>query len=476
MLTRRDLGLGAAAAALAGCAPAYRPATFPAPQSRQFPRDFIWGVATSAFQTEGALDADGRGQSIWDVFPRAKIADHSDAAIAVDSYHRYREDVALLQNLAVKAYRFSIAWPRVVPDGAGALNQKGVDFYSRLVDATLEDHITPYATLFHWDLPLALQQHGGWSQRETAQRFADYANIIATRLGDRVKHFCIMNEPSVHVFAGHVLGVHAPGLKDSNLIGPVTHHLNLAQGMAIQALRAAKSDLTIGTTLAITPSRPGQDGIAPLNEAAAKGFDAVWNGAFLDPLLKGVYPAQARGFIEPSLRANDMSVIRQPVDFIGANYYAPAYMRFDLASQAHIAPADPPPHTERDAFNREVDPAGMWQILKRLREEYDNPNVLITENGCSDPFSDDPAIQNDTFRINYLRRHLEAVKSAMEAGSRVGGYFHWTLIDNWEWAEGYRSKFGFVSQDRASSLRATKASYFWFKALAMTGRLNQAAA
>ncbi len=475
MLTRRELALGAAAAGLAGCAPAYTAATFPAPQARQFPRDFIWGVATSAFQTEGALDVDGRGQSIWDVFPREKIADRSDAAIAVDSYHRYREDIALLQGLAARAYRFSIAWPRVLPAGAGAINQKGVDFYSRLVDAVLEKRITPYATLFHWDLPLTLQQHGGWANRDTTQRFADYANIIATRLGDRVKHFCIMNEPAVHVFAGHVLGIHAPGLADTNLIGPVTHHLNLAQGLAIQALRAAHSDFTIGTTLAITPSRPAHDGIAPLNDAAAKGFDAVWNGAYLDPLLKGVYPAQARGFIEPLLRANDMAVIRQPVDFIGANYYAPAYLRFDLMSKAHIAPADPPPNTARDAFNREIDPAGMWQILKRLRDEYGNPNVLITENGCSDPFSDDPAIQNDTFRIAYLRRHLEAVKSAMEAGSRVGGYFHWTLVDNWEWAEGYRSKFGFVSQDRSNSLRATKASYAWFKALAMTGRLNVAA-
>ena len=425
-------------------------------------------------KTEGALAADGRGQSIWDVFPRDEIVDRSDASVANDSYHRYREDVALLQGLAVSAYRFSVAWPRVVPDGAGAVNQAGLDYYARLVDAQLEDHITPYATLFHWDLPHALQQRGGWAQRDTAQRFADYAGAVAARVGDRVKHFCILNEPSVHVFAGHVLGIHAPGLKDSNLIGPVTHHLNLAQGLAIQALRAARSDFTIGTTLALTPSRPVHDGLAPLNDAAAKGFDAVWNGAFLDPLLKGVYPAQARGFIEPSLRANDMSVIHQPVDFIGANYYAPAYLRFDLMSQAHIAPADPPPHTERDAFNREVDPAGMWEILKRLREEYGNPRVLITENGCSDPFTDDPAIQNDAFRIAYLRRHLEAVKSAMEAGSRVGGYFHWTLVDNWEWAEGYRSKFGVVSQDRSNGLRATKASYAWFKALAMTGRLNQA--
>lgn len=472
-ISRRALGLGAGAAVLAACAPhAGAPVTVPAPTGRQFPADFVWGCATSAFQIEGALTADGRGPSIWDAFPRTKIADGSDGSVANDSYHRYGEDVALLAGLGAKGYRFSIAWPRIVPDGAGAVNDAGVDYYKRLLDALAAANIAPYATLFHWDLPQALQDRGGWRVRETAQRFADYAAIIAARLGDRLKHLVIMNEPQVHTFAGHVLGIHAPGLADASLIGPVTHHLNLAQGLAIQALRAARSDFVIGTTFALTPSRPASAGIDMLNAAAAKGFDAVWNRAYLDPLFKGTYPETAQEMVEASVQAGDLSTIKQPVDFVGANYYAPAYMRFDLMNPAHIAPADPPRGVERDAFGRQIDPAGIWEILKWLRDDYGNPRVFITENGCSDPFSTAPAVQDDQFRITYLRRHLEAVKSAMEAGSPVGGYFHWTLVDNWEWAEGYRSKFGFVAQDRVSGVRTTKASYDWFKALAATGVLD----
>ncbi len=468
-ITRRTAALGAVSASLAACgSPAA--VAFPAPASRQFPTDFIWGCATSAFQIEGALGEDGRGQSIWDVFPREAIADRSDASTANDSYHRFGEDTALLADAGLKAYRFSIAWPRIMPVGAGAVNQAGIDYYAGLADACLGRGITPYATLFHWDLPLALQATGGWTSRDTAQRFADYAAEIGARLGGRIKHFVILNEPSVHVFAGHVLGIHAPGLKDASLIGPVTHHQNLAQGLAIQALRAAQSDLAIGTTLAVTPSRAAR-GWPFLNDRAADGFDAVWNRAYLDPLFKGEYPKAARDFVEASVREGDMDIIRQPLDFLGVNYYAPAYLRFDPSSDARIALGEPPGGVELDAFGRHIDPSGLWQLLQRVREQYGNPRVLITENGCSDPFSTGPAVTDDRFRIDYLRRHLEAVKSAMEAGSQVGGYFHWTLVDNWEWAEGYRSKFGLVAQDRASGARTEKASYAWFKALAESGAL-----
>lgn len=479
--TRRAFAGGAAAAALASCS-RESAAPMPTPSARQFPANFVWGVATSAFQTEGAWDADGRGRSIWDVFPRAKIIDGSDARVANDSYHRYAEDIALIADAGLKAYRFSIAWPRIVPDGASAMrmmpagwtgvNQAGLDHYSRMIDAMLARGVAPYATLFHWDLPQALQERGGWRERDTAQRFADYAAVVGEHLGDRLKHIVILNEAAVHAVVGHVLGQHAPGLTDASLLGAAIHHQNLAQGMAIQALRAGRNDLQIGTTMALMPSRPKQGALNALDHLAADGFDNVWNGAFLDPLFKGSYPGAAQDIVKSVVRDGDMATTRQPIDFLGVNYYAPAYMRFDWNAPSHIAPAEPPAGVERDAFGRHVDPSGLWETLARVRTAYGNPPVLITENGCSDPFSDGPAQQDDQFRITYLRHHLEAVKRAMEDGSRVGGYFHWTLVDNWEWAEGYRSKFGFVSQDRTTGARAVKASYAWFKQLAASGMLD----
>lgn len=454
----------------------------PAPRERQFPADFLWGVASSAYQIEGALDADGRGRSIWDVFPRERIHDGSDAAIANDSYHRSAEDVALIADADMNAYRFSIAWPRIVPDGVGAMrmmpagwtgvNRAGLDYYSRLIDALLARGVTPYATLFHWDLPLQLQERGGWTSRDTAQRFADYASVVSETLGDRLKHIVVLNEAAVHAVVGHVIGEHAPGLRDADQLGAVIHHQNLAQGLAIQAMRAGRSDLIIGTTMALMPSRPQKAVVPWLNELAAKGFDEVWNAAFLDPLFKGSYPGAAADMVKDVVLDGDLAITRQPVDFLGVNYYAPSYMRLDANAPSFIAPGDPPEGVERDAFNREVDPSGLYEVLVRLRTGYGNPRVLITENGCSDPFSDGPADLEDDFRIDYVRRHLEAVKSAMEAGSDIGGYFHWTLVDNWEWAEGYRSKFGLVAQDRATGLRTPKRSYAWFSALAQSGVLD----
>jgi beta-glucosidase len=454
----------------------------PGVRSRLFPPDFVWGAASSSFQVEGSLDADGRGQSIWDVFPREKIHDGSDGAVATDSYRRYAEDVALLADAGLKAYRFSIAWPRIVPDGVGAaplipagwggVNQAGIDYYSRLVDALLERGVTPYATLFHWDLPQGLQERGGWVERDTAERFRDYASVVSELLGDRLKHFVILNEAAVHAVLGHVLGIHAPGLTGADALGAVIHHQNLAQGLAIQALRQGRSDLTIGTTMALMPSRAAR-GITPLNGVAAKGFDEIWNGAFLDPLFRGSYPGAARDLVRDVVRDGDMAITRQPIDFLGVNYYSPAYMRFDAGSPSFVSPADPPEGVELDAFGRHVDPSGLFETLERVRTEYGNPRVLITENGCSDPFSDGPAVIDDQFRIEYVRRHLEAVKAAMEAGADIGGYFHWTLLDNWEWAEGYRSKFGLVAHDRATGVRTPKASYAWFGALARSGVLTE---
>jgi beta-glucosidase len=475
-VTRRALAplmAGAALAAASACGPAVAPSQ---PASRRFPSGFQWGAATSAFQIEGALDDDGRGPSVWDVFARdpAHIADHSDASVATDSYRRYADDVALIAGAGLQAYRFSISWPRVLPQGAGAVNERGLDYYRRLVDALLAKGIAPYATLFHWDLPQALFEKGGWASRDTAHRLADYGALVAHRLGDRLKNFIILNEAAVHTIIGHVLGAQAPGLKDARLLGPVTHHQNLGQGLAISALRAQRSDFNIGTAIALAPSRPEGGPWHLLNRFSANAFDAVWNCAYLDPLFKASYPLAAQTFVGPFVRDGDMAIAHQRIDFLGVNYYSPIYIKFDSTNPSYIGPGVPPKGGERDAFDREIDPSGLGEMLGRLRDDYGNPRVLITENGCSDPLSlHAPAILDDRFRIAYLRRHLEAVKLAIEKGSPIGGYFVWTLVDNWEWDKGFTAKFGMVAMDRTSGVRTTKASYAWMKQLAKTRRLAE---
>ena len=464
--------LGGAALGLSGCEA--KPGTELHPKSRQFPKDFVWGVASAAFQTEGAQNVDGRGPSVWDVFEKKPgiVVDGSDATVATDSYRRYADDVDLIAGAGLDAYRFSISWSRVLPTGEGAINPVGLDHYSKMVDAMLAKGIAPYATLFHWDLPQALQDKGGWKNRDTALRFADYAHAVVDRLGDRLKHYIALNEAAVHAVFGHVLGEHAPGLKDIGLLGPTVHHMNLAQGMAMQALRAGQGDLSVGTTMALQPCRPAGGGLAFWNRLASDGLDALWNRAWLDPLFKGTYPKALEDMLKDGVvRDGDMAAIRQKVDFLGVNYYAPAYVRLDLSSPSKIAPATPPKGAELDAFGRHIDPSGLFQMLEIVRREYGNPPVLITENGCSDPFSKGPAVIEDGFRIDYMRRHLEAVLAAREAGSPVGGYFCWTLLDNFEWNLGYTSKFGLVARDRVTGVRTPKASYEWFKALAASRAL-----
>ncbi|OYW29866.1 MAG: beta-glucosidase [Caulobacter sp. 12-67-6] len=464
--------IGGAALGLSGCDA--RPDTELDPKSRQFPQDFVWGVASAAFQTEGAQTADGRGPSVWDGFETlpGKVIDGSDARVATDSYRRYAEDIDLIAAAGLDAYRFSISWSRILPSGAGAINPAGLDHYSRMVDALLAKGVTPYATLFHWDLPQGLQDKGGWTNRDTALRFADYADALIDRLGDRLKRYIILNEAAVHTVFGHVTGEHAPGLKNADLLGPVIHHMNLGQGLAIQALRAGASDLSIGTTMALQPCRPAGGSWALWNRLASDGLDGLWNRAWLDPLFKGAYPKVMDDFLKGGVvRDGDLATLRQKVDFLGVNYYAPAYVRLDLNAPGKISPTPPPQGAELDAFGRHIDPSGLYEVLEMVRRDYGNPPVLITENGCSDPFGQRPAVIDDQFRIAYLRRHLQAVLAAREAGSPIGGYFAWTLLDNFEWALGYTSKFGLVAHDRATGVRTPKASYGWFKALAASGAL-----
>lgn len=473
-VSRRALGalaLGGAAMGLSGCEGPGE--TDLKPKSRQFPKDFTWGVATAAFQTEGAQTADGRGPSVWDVFEKVPghVKDGSDATVATDSYRRFQDDVDLIAGAGLGAYRFSISWSRVLPTGQGAVNAAGLDHYSKLVDALLAKGITPYATLFHWDLPQGLQGMGGWSNRDTALRFGDYAHALVDKLGDRLKNYIILNEAAVHAVFGHVLGEHAPGLKDINLLGKVVHHMNLGQGLAMQALRAGASGLNVGTTMALQPCRPAGGPLAVWNRLASDGLDALWNKAWLDPLFRGTYPKAMDDFLKGVVQDGDLKTIQQPVDFLGVNYYAPAYVRLDLNSPSKIAPANPPKGAELDAFGRHIDPSGLFEVLDRVRREYGAPRMMVTENGCSDPFGNGPGILKDDFRIAYLRRHLEAVLAAREAGCDVRGYFEWTLIDNFEWDLGYTSKFGLVAMDRTTGVRTPKASYAWFKALAGSGLL-----
>jgi beta-glucosidase len=473
-INRRTLGalaLGGTAVGLAGCDGGHE--TDLKPKSRQFPKDFVWGVATAAFQTEGSQAVDGRGPSVWDLFEKAPghVKDKSDATLATDSYRRFQDDVDLIAGAGLSAYRFSISWSRVMASGEGAVNAAGLDHYSKLVDALLAKGITPYATLFHWDLPQGLQEKGGWANRETALRFADYAQAVVEKLGDRLKNYIALNEAAVHAVFGHVLGEHAPGLKDINLLGKVVHHMNLGQGLAMQALRAGASGLQVGTTMALQPCRPAGGSWAVWNRLASDGLDALWNRAWLDPLFKGTYPKDMDDLLKGVVLDGDMETVRQPVDFLGVNYYAPAYVRLDLSSPSKIAPANPPKGAELDAFGRHIDPSGLFETLDRARREYGAPRMMVTENGCSDPFGSGPAILDDQFRITYLRRHLEAVLAAREAGCDVRGYFEWTLIDNFEWDLGYTSKFGLVAMDRATGVRTPKASYQWFKALAGSGLL-----
>ena len=467
--TRRQFVASLGAAALvAGCN-----SKKPASEARQFPSTFHWGCGSSAFQVEGALDVDGRGESIWDVFAKQKghIIDGSIPNKSCDSYHRYKDDAVLLSAANLNSYKFSIAWPRIFPTGSGFLNELGMDYYDRLTDALLERHITPYATLFHWDLPQRLYESGGWMSRDTGERFADYTAAVTHRLGDRLKNFITINEANVHMLLGHVMGNCAPGLHDGKLIGPVTHHLNLAQGRAIQAMRAQRNDLTIGVALALSPSRPEGGEIHLLNDLAASTFDDVWSGAFLDPLLKGRYPLATHQMLGDVVKTGDMSTIHQGCDFIGVNYYSPFYIKADFGGPSFIGPGRTPSGVPMDASGRQIDATGLPEILNGLTKDYGNPRLIVTENGCSDPWGDRPAIVNDDFRIRYLSAHLHAVGQAMDNGSRVEGYFVWSLLDNWEWNQGFSSKFGLVANDVSTGERTPKKSYAWFARIAETGFL-----
>jgi beta-glucosidase len=427
-----------------------------------FPKDFVWGASTSSYQIEGAVDADGRGKSIWDVFShtpgRVRGGDTGD--VACDHYHHWVEDIELLARGGFSAYRFSTDWPRIAPAGSGAIEPRGLDFYERLVDGLIARDITPWLCLYHWDLPQALQDGGGWANRDTADRFADYARVVAKRLGDRVKHWATFNEPNVHAIFGHGFGEHAPGSKGLPNMLAAMHHQNLAHGRAVTALRAERADLRVGTVLSLQPTRPSSDSEA--DRRAATRFDAMWSGTGLDPLLLGSYPEPVADDFAPLVAAGDLATMHQPLDFLGLNYYAPAYVADAPESLFGAWFGAVPQGTPFTAMGWPIDPSGLSEELIRVGQRYGDLDLYVTENGaCYDDKVAADGVVHDDDRVAYLREHLAAAQRALAAGVKLRGYFVWSLLDNFEWAEGYHRRFGVVHVDFATQKRTPKSSFVY---------------
>ncbi len=431
----------------------------------RFPEGFVWGTATSSYQIEGAAFEDGRMPSIWDTFcnkPGA-IVDGSNGLVADDHYHRYDSDVALMAELGANAYRFSIAWPRILPNGTGEVNQKGVDFYKRLLDSLEQRNITPYATLYHWDLPQVLSDRGGWTQRYIVDAFAEYADVISRALGDRVKHWMTINEPWVSSFIGYGIGEHAPGLKDWESYLRAGHYLLLAHGKAVRVLRAnGDADTKIGLANAMTWSSPASE--RPEDVAAAARHHSFFNRWFLDPLLKGEYPQdvfEAVGGKLVPIEPGDMEIIVAPIDFIGVNYYTRGIIADDPAVPGIGARQLRNEGAEYTAMDWEVYPEGLHQLLMKLTEDYGLP-MYITENGAA--FADEvtDGQVHDPRRTVYYQSHLTACQRAIVGGAPLKGYFAWSLMDNFEWGWGYTRRFGLVYVDYATQQRILKDSAKWY--------------
>jgi beta-glucosidase len=429
----------------------------------RFPPGFAWGVSTSAFQIEGALDADGRGKSIWDdaVIEDPVVADGP----AVNHYHRWREDVALLRQLGVPVYRFSVAWPRVLPEGGGAVNQPGLDFYEGLVDGLLEAGITPFLCLHHWDLPAALQARGGWLNRAIVDDFTHYAAIVVARLGDRVGHWIAINEAFSIAFGGYGIGFYPPMIADEKSYFAAAHHLNLAQGAAFKLL--ARPGRQLGTAMCLYPVRPATPDKADV--AAARFYEAMSTRLFLDPLTRGQYPDLVAGRIEPFLRDGDLATIQHKVDFIGVNYYTPEVRR--AAPQARFGTEG----VQRDGLPQTgngwtIEPDGLYDQLIELRDHYGNPTVYVTENGAAfDDHVDRRRQVDDASRIAFLRAHLAAAHRALGDGANLRGYFVWSISDNYEWWVGFGARFGLVYVDVATGARVPKRSFDWYRQVIQSG-------
>jgi beta-glucosidase len=454
----------AACSAPVGRNPAPSPSQASGQPTLSFPDGFSWGVATSAYQIEGAATADGRGRSIWDTFCERPgvIADGTSGVVACDHYHRWESDLDLMRSLGIGSYRFSIAWPRILPDGRGQVNREGLDFYDRLVDGLLDRGISPVATLYHWDLPQALQDRGGWENRDSAAWFADYATVLFASLGDRIPRWLTINETKIIAQQGYQYGRMAPGKSDQAASGRVIHHLNLAHGQAVRAYRASPAIGKIGPCLQLAPCYPA-DG-SPEAAAAAQATDTLENRLYLDPLVKGRYPDLSQadrrfaGGLDSAVKEGDLAVIATPVDFLGVNYYSPLVVDGGGRSvQVHPISA---------AGWQQIFPQGLYDVLDTLRRDYGSPEIVITENGVPDDVSDsaDPLV--DQARVRFLHLHLLALHRAIAQGSHVNGYYAWSLLDNFEWAAGYSQRWGLVHVDFDTLVRKPKTSASWYAAAA----------
>jgi beta-glucosidase len=442
---------------------------------RQFPNGFLWGTATAAYQIEGAHDADGKGPSIWDTFAHTpgKIERGDVGDVACDHYHRYRGDVALMADLGLTAYRFSIGWPRVLPTGTGTANAHGLDFYSRLVDALLERQITPFITLYHWDLPQALQDRGGWGNRDIAAWFGEYAALVGRHLGDRVKHWITFNEPFAFIVIGHVFGIHAPGLTDPALAFQSSHHMNLAHGEAVRALRAAVPGSRVGITQVSMPAYPASDSEADL--AATQRYDGFINRWYWEPPLLGRYPAdvlERLGPIAPRIESGDLERLSPPIDFFGHNSYSRAVVRDDPDS-ALVGAVQVPTRNPKTAMGWEIYPDHLYDALLRITRDYGAPDIYVTENGAA--FADEvvDGRVDDPQRREYLRTHLDACHRAIQDGVKLRGYFCWSLLDNFEWTFGYGKRFGIIYTDYPTQRRIVKASGRFFGEVARANALRE---
>ena len=436
-----------------------------------FPKNFLWGAATASYQIEGSYNVDGKGESIWDRFTHTpgNIKNNENGDIAVDHYNRYKEDIKLMSDINMSGYRFSLAWTRILPEGKGAINQKGIDFYSRLIDELLKQNIKPLMTLYHWDLPQSIQDKGGWSNRDTSKFFAEYASIIVKKFGDRVNFISTFNEPAVFTIHGLVDGYMAPGIENMDHFIAAVHHVNLAHGLGIQAMRSIKNELDLGCVLNLSPCIPCSTKEEDI--IGTEIYDMYWNRIFLDPMYKGKYPKKFSKSVEKYCNKNDLETIFQKNDYIGLNHYQHTRVKSDpnYLLTARGAFGNETPFNLEDVeltlMNWEVVPDAYYNQIMELKNNYGNPIIYLTENGCAYPDKIENGKINDYKRIEFYKKYLSAVKKSIDDGADVRGYMTWTLMDNFEWALGFEKRFGLIHVDFNTLKRTPKDSYYFYRDL-----------